>query len=163
MPVINCINCQKEITNPDFKAQWYDEDYPNQLLGPLCEDCICLYTVCSACHGFFYYDKMKRTQKDVLCPTCHSSRDYCSICSSVWNSADGKTVDGNKVCGSCIKSKYYVCPICTQYHRKDIEDNVVLKNFVQYPKRSFFLPLVTSTQLLFGSSHDYQTKLFQPV
>lgn len=117
---MNCKVCNCVITDPDFAAIWYQEEYPTIDIGPYCEQCMGKIKVCSGCqHPFLYTEVTHTGNGDHFCAGCLANLEICSHCNSQTNSDSLQVINGQKVCSKCISKKYFKCPICEEYHEKN--------------------------------------------
>ena len=118
-PTVHCLVCSSVITDEYLKYQYYQEEYPDILIGPYCPTCFQNIRVCSGCqkpftkgHGIKYYKKGLW-----YCDDCAADLTACTVCNSIVHTV--VDIDGEKVCPSCVSSKYFHCNYCNKYHKAD--------------------------------------------
>ena len=149
MSTVHCAVCSTDITNiPEdyLKKQYYQEEYPDILIGPYCVSCFQKIRICCGCQKPLVKDEsIKYFNKGLwYCTECSSNLTTCSKCNSICS----KTIEvnGEELCENCISQHYFYCDFCKSYHKNNINvfddrNNVDARLFkAQYPTVSKMYP-----------------------
>lgn len=140
MSQVFCKCCNREITNPDLKYVYYQEDYPSIDIGPYCENCWIKIRVCTECqhpfevdNGIKYYGRGK-----YVCTSCAEHLEICDHCGVIGSIV--LTHEGKKYCSSCKSTLFFDCPSCGDIHtiahvKRPFRDNLTSARFPEQFKR----------------------------
>jgi len=115
-----CLRTGVPITDVELHIQAWDDEHPEILFGPYCEEAWPYVKICTKCHTPHMVDD--KTDIDYyqngvwLCSECSQNIKKCVKCNSV---VDGnRSVDGKDYCNNCFDKEFFVC---------DVDGNLYLK------------------------------------
>jgi len=108
-----CKKCLNEITDDNYKVEFWTDEHPEIIIGPYCQDCLSTIRICSVCNKPHLYEDGGVVDGKRFCKDCSIICEDCGrYCSDISN------INGVKVCDRCLRN-YAICGVCKNYHHKD--------------------------------------------